>query len=298
MHPARRNGGQQSPAGRRWPPGARASDPHPHGHDHRQPTRFPPSLGIQDPRRLRGQLARVHGPRARVARRRLARSSPPSRWRRALSTRRSSRRLTRRSRAGAPCQGRSAARSSAHGQRHARTQGRPRPLDPLEMGKIVQEGWGEVQECIDIADFAVGLSASSTADHALGATRPRHARAVASPRHRRGPDGVQFPDGGLGVEFDARLHLRRCVCLEAQPEDPAHGHRPHQRGASDPRGGGLRRPRWSCDRRERGRGVHDDGRRPPPADLVHRLDGHRQARGWPRPAMGFDPGCAGTTVSW
>ena len=30
-------------------------------------------------------------------------------------------------------------------------------LITLEMGKIVQEGWGEVQECIDIADFAVGL---------------------------------------------------------------------------------------------------------------------------------------------
>ncbi len=31
-------------------------------------------------------------------------------------------------------------------------------LIALEMGKIAQEGWGEVQEAIDIADFAVGLS--------------------------------------------------------------------------------------------------------------------------------------------
>ena len=31
-------------------------------------------------------------------------------------------------------------------------------LVALEAGKILQEGWGEVQECIDIADFAVGLS--------------------------------------------------------------------------------------------------------------------------------------------
>ena len=31
-------------------------------------------------------------------------------------------------------------------------------LVSLESGKILQEGWGEVQECIDIADFAVGLS--------------------------------------------------------------------------------------------------------------------------------------------
>jgi len=31
-------------------------------------------------------------------------------------------------------------------------------LVSLEMGKIVQEGWGEVQEMIDICDFALGLS--------------------------------------------------------------------------------------------------------------------------------------------
>ncbi len=31
-------------------------------------------------------------------------------------------------------------------------------LITYEMGKSVQESWGEVQECIDIADFAVGLS--------------------------------------------------------------------------------------------------------------------------------------------
>ena len=31
-------------------------------------------------------------------------------------------------------------------------------LVSLEMGKIVQEGWGEVQEMIDVCDFAVGLS--------------------------------------------------------------------------------------------------------------------------------------------
>ena len=31
-------------------------------------------------------------------------------------------------------------------------------LVTLEAGKILQEGWGEVQECVDIADFAVGLS--------------------------------------------------------------------------------------------------------------------------------------------
>ncbi|MCK7520772.1 MAG: aldehyde dehydrogenase family protein [Ignavibacteriales bacterium] len=36
-----------------------------------------------------------------------------------------------------------------------------KPLGTLvsyEMGKSIQEGWGEVQEMIDICDFAVGLS--------------------------------------------------------------------------------------------------------------------------------------------
>ncbi|MFQ5750520.1 MAG: aldehyde dehydrogenase family protein, partial [bacterium] len=31
-------------------------------------------------------------------------------------------------------------------------------LVTLEMGKIIHEGWGEVQEMIDICDFALGLS--------------------------------------------------------------------------------------------------------------------------------------------
>ena len=31
-------------------------------------------------------------------------------------------------------------------------------LVTMEMGKILEEGRGEVQECIDIADFALGLS--------------------------------------------------------------------------------------------------------------------------------------------
>ncbi|MFT7678552.1 MAG: aldehyde dehydrogenase (NAD+) [Planctomycetota bacterium] len=51
-------------------------------------------------------------------------------------------------------------------------------LIALEMGKIAQEGWGEVQEAIDIADFAVGLSRqcygltmpSERQDHAMRET--------------------------------------------------------------------------------------------------------------------------------
>ena len=83
-------------------------------------------------------------------------------------------------------------------------------LVTLEAGKIVQEGLGEVQECIDIADFAVGLSR-----HALRPDDPEraraapHARDLASARHGRDHHRVQLPGRGLGMELDARARLRR-----------------------------------------------------------------------------------------
>ncbi len=46
-------------------------------------------------------------------------------------------------------------------------------LVTLEAGKIVQEGLGEVQECIDIADFAVGLS-RQLYGLTIQSERPRH----------------------------------------------------------------------------------------------------------------------------
>jgi aldehyde dehydrogenase family 7 protein A1 len=53
-------------------------------------------------------------------------------------------------------------------------------LISLEMGKIRAEGIGEVQEMIDICDFAVGLVAPALwPDDALRAARPPHVRAVA-----------------------------------------------------------------------------------------------------------------------
>ena len=74
-------------------------------------------------------------------------------------------------------------------------------LVTLEAGKIVSEGLGEVQEMIDICDFAVGLS------------RQLYGRTIASerPGHRLmemwHPDrahcrhhGVQLPGGGLVLE--------------------------------------------------------------------------------------------------
>jgi aldehyde dehydrogenase (NAD+) len=47
-------------------------------------------------------------------------------------------------------------------------------LVTLETGKILQEGLGEVQECIDVADFAVGL-ARQLYGLTLKSERPRHA---------------------------------------------------------------------------------------------------------------------------
>jgi len=47
-------------------------------------------------------------------------------------------------------------------------------LITLEMGKILQEGWGEVQEAVDIADFAVGLS-RQLYGLSMHSERPRHA---------------------------------------------------------------------------------------------------------------------------
>jgi aldehyde dehydrogenase (NAD+) len=46
-------------------------------------------------------------------------------------------------------------------------------LVTLEMGKIVQEGWGEVQEMIDICDFSLGLS-RQLYGLTMHSERPRH----------------------------------------------------------------------------------------------------------------------------
>jgi delta 1-pyrroline-5-carboxylate dehydrogenase len=59
-------------------------------------------------------------------------------------------------------------------------------LVSLEMGKILPEGVGEVQEMIDICDFAVGCPASCTGDHGLGASQHR----MYEQWHPLGPVGV------------------------------------------------------------------------------------------------------------
>ena len=109
-------------------------------------------------------------------------------------------------------------------------------LVTLEVGKIAQEGLGEVQEMIDICDFAVGLS------------RQLYGRSIASerPGHRltetwhplgpgRGDQRLQLPGRGLELECGARARLRRSRDLEAVRADAADRARVHVA----PRSGGA-----------------------------------------------------------
>ena len=84
-------------------------------------------------------------------------------------------------------------------------------LVSLEMGKIRPEGEGEVQEAIDIADFAVGLS-RQLYGLTMHSERPGHR--MYEQWHPLGNVGrdqrVQFPGRRLGVELGAdRARLRQ-----------------------------------------------------------------------------------------
>ena len=70
-------------------------------------------------------------------------------------------------------------------------------LVTLECGKIYQEGLGEVQEMIDICDFALGLS------------RQLYGLTIASERPRSPDDGNLAPDGTSGCNFSVQLPGRR-----------------------------------------------------------------------------------------
>jgi len=102
-------------------------------------------------------------------------------------------------------------------------------LVTLEAGKIPAEGEGEVQEMIDICDFAVGLS------------RQLYGLTIASerPQHRMleqwHPLGVgwrhhllQFSDCGLGLEQRAGRRLRKLRPLETLRLHAIDGHRYHE----------------------------------------------------------------------
>ena len=87
-------------------------------------------------------------------------------------------------------------------------------LVSLECGKVLSEGLGEVQEMIDICDFAVGLS-RQLYGLTMHSERPRHRMyeqwhplGVGRRDHRR----LQFPGRGLVLERGHRRRLRRRRC--------------------------------------------------------------------------------------
>ena len=112
-------------------------------------------------------------------------------------------------------------------------------LVTLEVGKIKAEGDGEVQEMIDIADFAVGLSRMLCGQHdALGAAAAPPVRAVAPARRGRHHQRVQFSRRRVVVECVPRRRLRQRLRLEAVAQDAAGQRRraaPVQRRPRGPR---------------------------------------------------------------
>jgi aldehyde dehydrogenase (NAD+) len=85
------------------------------------------------------------------------------------------------------------------------------PLGKLvsyEMGKSLQEGYGEVQEMIDICDFAVGLSRQL---YGLTMHSERPAHRMYEQWHPLGNCRnyfrIQFPCGGMELECRACLGL-------------------------------------------------------------------------------------------
>ena len=97
-------------------------------------------------------------------------------------------------------------------------------LVTLEVGKIVSEGLGEVQEMIDICDFAVGLSRQL---HGLVIASERPGHRMAETWHPLGPCAIisafNFPVAVWSLERGAGARLRRSGDLEAVGEDAALG---------------------------------------------------------------------------
>jgi aldehyde dehydrogenase (NAD+) len=98
-------------------------------------------------------------------------------------------------------------------------------LVSLECGKILPEGLGEVQEMIDICDFAVGLS-RQLYGLTIATERPDHR--MMETWHPLGVVGVisafNFPGGGVGVECVPGLGVRRQRGLEAVRKDAANAY--------------------------------------------------------------------------
>ena len=112
-------------------------------------------------------------------------------------------------------------------------------LVSMEMGKIKAEGDGEVQEMIDICDFAVGLS-RQLYGLTMPSERPRHR--MYEQWHPLGPVGVitsfNFPVAVWAWNAAHRRCLRRHDDLETVELDPSDCNR----GVEDrPRGDGRTR---------------------------------------------------------
>ena len=99
-------------------------------------------------------------------------------------------------------------------------------LVSMETGKILQEGIGEVQEMIDIADFAVGLS-RQLYGLTMHSERPMHR--MYEQWHPLGVVGVitrlQFSGRGVVMECADRGCVRRLRRVEAVARDSADGDR-------------------------------------------------------------------------
>jgi aldehyde dehydrogenase (NAD+) len=114
----------------------------------------------------------------------------------------------------------------------------------MKWAKALQEGYGEVQEMIDICDFAVGLSRQL---HGLTMHSERPAHRMYEQWHPAGSSRhhlrFQLPGRGLELEQYARLGLRRYLHLEAFRKDaalraglPAHRSRGLCRQPASPKG--------------------------------------------------------------
>ena len=158
-----------------------------------------------------------------------------------------------RSRRGASVRRPSAASSCAtSATRCARRRSRSAISSSLEMGKIRAEGHGEVQEMIDICDFAVGLS-RQLYGLTIASERPGHR--MMEQWHPLGPVGVitafNFPGRGVVVERRDRRGVRR---------PGRSGSRPSRRRSRADRRAAHRQPRDGRPRRAPASSLWSSGR--------------------------------------
>ena len=112
-------------------------------------------------------------------------------------------------------------------------------LVSIEAGKITSEGLGEVQEMIDICEFAVGsVAPAARSDDRQRATRSPPDGDLAPDGAVRRRDRLQLPGGGVVVERRAGAGVWQPGAVEAVGQDPVDG-------------GRLRRAVPPCRRRRR-----------------------------------------------